>query len=232
MNIKSITPGQTEQFGRFVEDASGPSTKTAIEQLRDDGELSHDGLQLAIERGNQLKTRLIPILKTMIKEMATNIQGCMKRILDREKIVIAKTNGKENLVHAQDVFTGWIDPDFVNYGCDVEDKPTTDTFVEVFEMVTNGDFTRIFGGFNVSLDQLCLSQNQIKYFVKDHFDKLQTDGYGTFFLFKVGEEIFVAYVHFDDRGRLKVYVRRFSRDDVWRAGFRHRIVVPQLTLAN
>jgi hypothetical protein len=168
----------------------------------------------------------------MIKEMATNIQGCLKRILDGEQIVIGKTDGKQTLANAKDVFTGWVDPDFVNYGCDVEGKPAPETPVEVFEMVEDGDFARIFGGFNVSLDELCLSQHQIKSFAKDHRDKLRTDGYGTFFLFKVAKgndsEFFVAYVDFDDGGRLEVSVHRFSDDHVWYAGFRRRIVVPQL----
>lgn len=230
--MKSITPGQMEQFGRFVTDASGSSTKTALEQLRDDQELSHEGLQIALGKGNQLKSRLILFLKGMIKEMAINIQGCVKRILDEEEIVIAKTSGKENLAHADDVFTGWIDPDFVNYGCDVEEKPTVETLVEVFEMVENGDFARIFGGFNVSLDQLCLSQHQIKVFVKYHRDKLRTEGYGTFFLFKVGNVFFVAYVFVRSGGQLRVRVYRFSDGYVWDARHRHRVVVPQLPLAN
>lgn len=226
--MKQITPNQMEQFGRFVTDASGPSTKTALEQLLDDEELSNEGLQLALGRGNQLKQRLIPLLKVMIKEMATKIQGCVKRILDGEQIVIGKTDGKQTLTNAKEVFTGLVDPDFVNYGCDVEGKPTAEMPVEVFEMVEDGDFKRIFGGFSVSLDHLCLSQHQIKLFVRDHCDKLLAGGYGTFFLFKVGGEFFVAGVCFDGGGRLRVNVHRLSYACVWYTGFRHRIVVPQL----
>jgi hypothetical protein len=40
--------------------------------------------------------------------------------------------------------------------------------------------------------------------------------------------IFVANVNFDDDGRLKVNVNRFSNDNVWNAENRHRIVVPKL----
>ena len=226
--MKSITPGQMQQFCRFVTDAAGPSTETALKQLCRDGELSHEGLQLALGKGNQLQTRLVPVLKAMIKELAINIQGCLKRILDGEPIVIAKTSGTENLAHAQEVFTGWVDPDFVNYGCDVTGQPTVETPVEVFEMVADGDFARIFGGFNVSLDQLCLTQHQIKTFAKVHRDKLRTDGYSTFFLFKVGDEFFVAYVRFHDVGQLSVSVHRFSCGIVWGAEVRPRLVVPQL----
>lgn len=230
--MKSITSGQETQFSKFVTDASGPSIETALEQLRKDGEISHQGLQLAIEKGDQLRSRLIPMFKVMIKEMATNIQGCLKRIFDGERIVIPATSGMENLAHAKDVFTGWIDSDFVNYGCDVTGKPTDETPVEVFEMVENGDFARIFGGFNVNLDQLCLSQHQIKAFAKNHRDKLRTEGRATFFLFKDGDEFFVADVHFGVGRRLRVHVHRFSLDYVWDAEYRLRIVVPQLALAH
>jgi hypothetical protein len=43
--------------------------------------------------------------------------------------------------------------------------------------------------------------------------------------------IFVANVNFDDNGRLKVNVNRFSNDNVWNAENRHRIVVPKLTIS-
>ena len=82
------------------------------------------------------------------------------------------------------------------------------------------------------LNSLCLTQPQIIHFVEKHKKWLRTDGYGTFFLFKVGEELFVAYVYFDGYGRLKVFVYRFSFDYVWYAGCGHRVVVPQLALAN
>lgn len=230
--MKSITPGQMEQFGRFVTDASGPSTKTALEQLRDDGELSHEGLQLALGKGNQLKSRLISVLKAMIKEMAVNIQGCVKRILEGKQIVIRETDGKEILAEASKLFPGWLDPDFKNYGTNVPGLATKETPVEVYEMVEDGDFKRIFGGFNVSLDQLCLTQHQIKAFVQDHRDKLRTDGYATFFLFKVGSEFFVARVDVDDDGRLGACVDRVSIGHVWCAVHRRRLVVPQVSTLN
>jgi hypothetical protein len=78
------------------------------------------------------------------------------------------------------------------------------------------------------LNKLVMTQSQIIQFVQKHRKWLRTDGYATFFLFKVGDEFFVADVFFNDDGRLEVYVYRFSDDDVWRAEVRHRIVIPQL----
>jgi hypothetical protein len=72
-----------------------------------------------------------------------------------------------------------------------------------------------------------LEQSQIRRFCLDHVDWLRKDGFGTFFLFKVKGEFFVAYVYWCE-GRLKALVGRLSSVDVWYAEYRHRIVVPQL----
>ena len=66
-------------------------------------------------------------------------------------------------------------------------------------------------------------------FCRAHRALLRADGYGTFFLFE-GEDggFFVAFVDFDDFGRLAVRVGPFSVDYVWGAEWRHRVVVPQL----
>ena len=76
---------------------------------------------------------------------------------------------------------------------------------------------------------MCLTQAQIVEFCRTEKDKLSQDWY-TFFLFKVGGEFFVAFVYFVVGGQLRVGSYRFSRDGVWNAEYRHRIVVPQLTL--
>jgi hypothetical protein len=69
--------------------------------------------------------------------------------------------------------------------------------------------------------------------VKKHRKWLRADGYGTFFLFKRGEEFFVADVRVYDVGSLRVSVFKLAHDFVWHAEYQHRVVVPQLdTLAS
>ncbi len=226
--MESITSEQIKRLIQIVKKASGPSAEKALEELRDSGELGQEGLQLVLKKSDQLPPHLVSLFKAVIMEMANNIQGCMKRILEKEIITIPKTSGKENLVHAKDVFTGWIDPNFEAYGCDVESKPTHEAIVEVFELIEECDFGQIFGGFNMSLDKLCLTQHQIKLFVKSHRNKLRVGGFGTFFMFKAGEEYFVAHVNFSSDGRLKVRAYRYSNNHMWHAENRHRLIVPQL----
>ena len=152
-----------------------------------------------------------------------------------KKVIIGATNGRAIIAKAQETFPGYLDGDYVNYGTDVPGRPTKRTRVEVLELVKDGNFAQIYGGFGRSRDSLCLTQSQIIRFVKDHSLWLRRDGYGTFFLFKVDElkvqeesqKFFVANVRWYE-GRLEAYVCRLSYGHVWSAEFRHRIVVPQL----
>lgn len=148
------------------------------------------------------------------------------KIITTEAITLKKTTGKE-LIGESKIFS-WIDSDFKNYGCNVKEKPKKAVDVEVREMTENGTFKDIFAG---DLDKLVLSQGQILEFVKNHKDLLSKHWY-TFFLFKVDGEYFVARVLFRGGGGLLVGVRRFSRDGVWFAERRHRMVVPKLILEN
>jgi hypothetical protein len=166
-------------------------------------------------------------LRGEMTELAEQVIGYLKLISGSEIITIGETDGKSTIAHAEDTFRGYIDSDFVNYGTDVQGQSTKETKVQVFEMIKNGTFAQVFGGFGENIDRLCLSQSQIICFVKDHSRWLRTDGYATFFLFKENGEYFVAGVHWDE-GRLRVGAGRLSDDAVWSAEGRRRIVVPQL----
>jgi hypothetical protein len=107
----------------------------------------------------------------------------------------------------------------------VAGPPTIDTPVRIYEMVKDCTFQGMFGGFGVDLDSLALTQAQIKQFAKHRSDWLKKGGHGTFFLFKIGNEFFVAAVYFFSDGRLGVRVRDFTLDRVFRAQKRHRLVV-------
>jgi hypothetical protein len=156
------------------------------------------------------------------------VVGCLKLISAGKKVVIAATSGKRTIAKAKKTFPGFLDSDFVNYGCNVPSEAKPETATEVYEMIEeDGDFRKIFGGFGVNLDLPCFTQDQIIEFVETQPDWLQQDGCATFFLYKVGKEFFVASVSVPSAG-LYVYAFRFSGDDVWRAEYRHRVVVPQL----
>ena len=145
-------------------------------------------------------------------------------------VTISATTGTKTITSAKEVFTGYLDPDFKNWGLDVPEEAKPETPVQVYEMFQDGDFKTIFSSLGRSLDDLCLTQEQIIAFVCDHKQWLRTGGYSTFFLFKVAGEFFVAFVGLSTDGGPGVGVGRVSSAGVWRGGFRRRIVLPQLTL--
>ena len=151
-------------------------------------------------------------------------KDCLRLLSGNEPLVLDPTDGLETLGEASDVFK-YIDSNFRCWRCGVAGPPTIDTPVRIYEMVKDCTFQGMFGGFGVDLDSLALTQAQIKQFAKHRSDWLKKGGNGTFFLFKIGNEFFVAAVYFFSDGRLGVRVRDLTLERVFRAQKRHRLVV-------
>ena len=136
-----------------------------------------------------------------------------------------KISSKPTLIKDSKLFS-YIDSDFKNL-TDKEKVWNKETTLEVLEMEKDGTFKDFF----TDPDKMVMTQGEILSFVQNHKDKLRTDGYATFFLFKVEDKFFVALVRLYSGGGLEVYVRPFSDGDVWLTESLHRVVVPQLTPA-
>lgn len=185
------------------------------------------GRQRVLAQGGQLISELEDFVAAKITEFAEQKVGCLKLISDGTEIIIGATDGKSTITHTNNTFCGYVDPDFVRYGTDTRDRPTSDTKVQVFEQIKDGTFAQIFGGFGENRDRLCLTQNQIIRFVNDHSNWLRKDDYGTFFLFKKKGKFFIVDVRLDEN-MIEVYANHLLNRHVWDAEFRSRFVVPQL----
>ena len=140
-----------------------------------------------------------------------------------EDLFLDQTDGQETLAGATDVFR-YIDSNFKNWGCDVPGRPTKETPVRVYELATDSSFKEMFGGFELALASLSLTQAQIKQFVMRYPQWLKKGGNGTFFLTQIGSEFFIAAVYMFSDDRFGVRVRRFTLPRVFRAEKRHRLV--------
>jgi hypothetical protein len=172
-------------------------------------------------------------LKKFLRKEKSWVGGEAKEIFlqlisDGEDLAIDAADGSEILAEAREMFPGGIDSDFKNWGADERGLATAETPVEVYEMMKDATFSQMFGSLNADVRKNCLTQHQIKNFVRKHRNWIRTDGYATFFLFESYGHFFVARVHFHDVVRLFVFVYRFGRDDVWGADDRHRVVIPQV----
>jgi len=155
-------------------------------------------------------------------------QPILRLISDGHSLVIDATDGTALISEAKDVFTGWIDPNFVNWHVSEPSEPTPDTPVQVYELMRNATFEQMFSSICADWNQICLAQSQIIGFVEKYADWLHPNNLANFFPFKAIEDFFVADVHFDDRESLYASVHQFGYDYSWRAENRHRVVLPQL----
>jgi hypothetical protein len=150
----------------------------------------------------------------------------LKLISFNETLLIEPCDGRETIAGSSGVFS-YVDSNFKHWGCDVQEPAAGETRLHVYEMARDGTFQELFSDFGVEVDGLSLTQVQITQFVKRYPYWLTPSGNGTFFLFKAGNECFVAVVYLFFDGRIGVRARRLSLDRVFRAGKRHRLVVPQ-----
>jgi hypothetical protein len=148
----------------------------------------------------------------------------LKLISGDEPLLLGPTQGQETLAQATDIFR-YIDSNFEQWNCNIGGVPTKETPVQVYEMVRDSTLQEMFGGFDLPLDRLALTQAQIKQFVKRYPDRLKKGGNGTFFLFEVGKEFFVAALYLFSDGRLGARVRRLTLERVFRAKKLHRLVL-------
>lgn len=227
-----IASNRVETAVRMVVDAARKATEEAIGELENRQVLTEANFQRVLAQGDKVAAAVKVTIGTILAEIAENVVGHLRLISGGEKIVLAATNGTETLAQAQDIFTGYVDPRFKSWGLDVPASPMPETEVAVYEMEKSSTFAQLFGGFGENLDRLCFTQAQIRQFCRDPKSKkwLHPKGWPTFFLFEVGNEYFVARVYRYEHGKLRVNVRHFSRDVVWSAEDRGRVVVPQLAL--
>ncbi|MFA5777207.1 MAG: hypothetical protein WC906_02105 [Parcubacteria group bacterium] len=172
-------------------------------------------------------SKLEAIARIIVEKTEKAREVILKLISGGESLILDAVDGAETLAEAEDVFA-YIDSDFKKYRADEKGPATDETPVEVYEMAKDATFAQMFGSLNYDVGRLCLTQHQIKNFVRKYRGWLRKDGYPTFFLFKSNNQFFVACVFFGSGGVLEVDVGRFGSDDVWYAGSRRRVVVPQL----
>ena len=151
----------------------------------------------------------------------------LRKISEGHSIIVPATTGQRTLAQANSVFTH-LDPDFKNWETDVVSEAKPETPADIYKQIKNATFADIFTSLSSNLDPLLWEQEQIIAFVESHKNWLHPEGYGNFFLFKVGSSVFVAGVYLYSDGELRARVYRFAHASIWRASRRRSVFVPQL----
>lgn len=214
---------------RMIADAAGNAAHAAFEELARQGYMSGGEIGLMIRDGSDLTFSIGGLVREKIARTIDLISGQVRSISSEAKVSIEPTDGTESLAGAYEVFAA-IDPDFVNLKTDVASAPTRRTCVEIFELARDGTFRKILRNLSANLDELCLTQHQIKRFIIDQAADgerwLGNESQPTFFLFRIGREYFVAMISRFRDARLEARICEYSLEYVWSATFRPRFVVP------
>lgn len=184
-----------------------------------------------IENPKSLERELGHILcPTAEKEQSDSIlpsPSTILRLISRgEKLTIPACTGTRTIAQAEEVFPGHLDPSFRSLDEPGRETGATDT--EVYETANSATCKQMFTSLGHELGRLAFTQDQVITFIEKHRKWLRKGGYDTLFLFKKGDQFFVADVYIYPDGRLRVYPYGFEHNRVWYAAYRERVVVPSL----
>ena len=168
----------------------------------------------------------------MVNELRARVENPILTLVE-DAVTLGPTCGYETIARATEVFTGGI----YYYGCTAEDIDVADqqetesrpgrVYAMDPDKCASATFEEMFTTFG-DPGRAAVPQGEIITFCKRTPEKLHQGGYGgTFFLFEVKGNRFVAFVDVDSGG-LEVHVRRFGVGIRWVAESWHRLVAPQL----
>ena len=153
----------------------------------------------------------------------------LKLISGNKPPIIAAADGMETLVKIIDFPTS-INGDFVvKYGADEQGQATKKTPVDVYEMSPASTFENTLGLLSKDIGKICLTQAQIKNFLKEEkHRKWLRNNCGTFFPFRSRNNFFVARVSFVANYCIDIDIRQLIGARVWRTEDTPWFVVPRL----
>lgn len=143
-------------------------------------------------------------------------------------LFIDKCNGKETFAKHANKFA-FIDP-VLKENIERKSRRTKKIPVRVYQLKKDATFRQMVESLlfdKRKMPKLFLSEHQLLNFLLKYPCRLAKVGF-TFLPFKLGTEFFVAHVHAHSDGSLSVHMDRLEYSSVWNAGFRPRLVVPQL----
>ena len=220
MGRKNVTP--IESGAGFI----GSLASKLVKCLRQKGMADEKIYDLV--RECEVSDEMISKIADALFMAKKEISRFLKLISGSESLELDDVDGSEIIAGSNDMFKSGIDSDFINWKADEKGSATRKISVAVYETVKDATFSQMFSSLNADARKFCLTQHQIKNFVKKHRKWLRTGGYATFFLFESNGHFFVAYVFMDSEGSLYVRVCRFEDSSVWDAWDHPRVVVPQL----
>jgi len=190
--------------------------------------LSSDVMQGWIENPKALKKALNKALNNDGNQVKDSLKDkpILKLLSAGEKIILEANDSKSKIYGNNKIFN-YISIDFEKPEFNKNSCATSETFVDIYEIIEDAKLAEIFTSLNCDLDKLVMTQSQIVRFCEKHPTWLHQNGYATFFLIRENDEYFVVRVRMNAVG-LGVDVGRLGYVHVCYAEYRHRVVLPQI----
>lgn len=229
MSTKTMNPKLNQKLQTGVVNIIHAVAMKAIAEMQEDGLLDVDALQRMISYGGQTLGFVKEAIKEILVEMEENSAMRLSPIFGLQNLILDATDGTETFIKSRRLFDKYFDDDFISMGLDVPSHPTDIAKVSVYEMIEGGTFRQILESLSFDLDILCLTQGQILVFLKNHWSHLRTHDERNVFLFKRGEDFFIAFVDMEDDGSMGIdFIDLFMAIKYWSLDEAFNVIVPQL----
>ncbi len=151
----------------------------------------------------------------------------LKKINLNEELVVESLSGNRGIGQSRELFKSYIEEFFKSLDNNEVNYPTPEILLNVYEIIENRNFSKIFHSIISDLDRLVLSHHQIIRFCEKYPLWLAREGSVTLFLSRVNYKYCVVNVCncFDG---LNVHNYPFCAGDIWEAKKNHHLVLPRL----
>lgn len=158
--------------------------------------------------------------------MAPHRTPFLALVEEKERITIPALPGNEWIFDAKDAFF-FIDKEFETLR-DASENPETDLVeIETYDTRESAKFVEMFTSIAYDLDLLCFTQGQLVWLVRNRKEWLAKGHSPKHFLFRNGDQYFVAIVLVDTNMMPNVAVDPLGTKTVWNAELPLQVVVPR-----
>ncbi len=228
MNTKPMNPELQIGVANIIHAAA----MEVIAKMLEDDSLNVDTLQRIVSYGGQSLDFVKEAIREILVEMAENSARRLSPIFGSQNLVLDATDGTETFIRSKHLFDKYFDEEYQSMGLDAPSLPTAATKVSVYEMIEGGTFKQVFESLSFDLDTLCLTQGQTLLFLKNHWSHLRSHDERNAFLFKRGDDYFVAFVDMENNGSMGIdFIDLSLALKHWTLDEAFNVIVPQLDIS-
>ncbi len=228
--LKEVLLKYKGPLGQLLINLSGENGEEVLRELNKFNR--KEACWVEVKRAKRRTSRLRTLGKINIQEKKP-ILSCMGK-----NLALKALDGGRLICDAKSTFKSGVDNKFVTWGINKLGVASSETLVQVHDIMQDSTFMDIFSALPGTWNQKWLSQNQVIEFCETFFEWLRRNGGTTIFLVKKDESkpvdedkpldnlVVVCVVVYSDG--LGAFYRRLSLRSIWIGEHHNRVVSPQI----